>query len=150
VGLLSDLRITIRDIAPPGMASSYQPRFQDSELEVFARNALMELNVWAATAYTIAQLDSALSGSNPSTIESAIYQLTLLLAQIHVIEADASSPDDYVKYMTQDTTVDPGDASLRVSRLLKSLQERFEKLLNHWIGVEHGRWLWTEAGESEF
>lgn len=150
MGLLADLRVVIRDLAPPGMASAYQPRFQDSELEVFTRNSLMELNVWAATAYTISQLDTALSGSNPSMIESAMYQLTLLLAHIRIVEADATRPDDYVKYMTQDTTIDPGDASLRVSRLLKTLQERFEKQLNHWIGVEHGRWLWADAGESEF
>lgn len=142
MGLSSDLRVRIRDYAAPSMDSDFQQRFDDTQLDVFLRDALNELNRWANSNHTVVSLDAALAGS-PSNEERGFYHLTQLLAQIRILEADATSPDDYVKFMTQDTTIDPGDASLRIKRLLDKLVKDFEKKLDHWIGVEHGRWLWV-------
>lgn len=151
MGLSDDLRVRIRDYAPPGMGSEFQPRFSNSDLDVFLRDALYELNRWAGTNHSITALDAAVIGSpppdpTPTQEEIAFYHLAGLLAHIRILEADASNPDDYVKYMTQDTTVDPGDASLRIARLLKTMRADFEKKLDHWIGVEHGRWMWASDG----
>lgn len=143
MGVVSDTRVVLRDTA----VDVTERRWSDPELTILVNLALMELNVRADTAFTLAVLDAAVLAT-PDSINQAVYNLAVQLAEIRAIEGEANDPDDFVKFVTQDTTVDPGDAGSRYMKLLTGKRERFEFSFRKQIGGDWGGWTGT-GPESE-
>lgn len=144
MGVVSDLRILLRDVS----VDPDERRYSDAELTVMANHALYELNVRADTIETIATLDAAIA-TTPTPTQMALYNLTAMLAEIRAIEGEANSPDDFVKFVTQDTTIDPGDAGSRYSKLLSGKRDRFELSFRKQIGGDWGGWAATGPEHEE-
>lgn len=139
MGLITDIRIAIRDTADPPAQ-----RFDDPALTSITENCVRAINIYAEWSYTIALLDAAIAGGTPSVDESTSYHLSYLLAQVKTLEAEASNPDDFVKISDQDTVIDPGDAGTRIAKILKLKQDAFLLALTKLVGLDHSKWMFVE------
>lgn len=145
MAMLGRLRNLIHDNSIDG-----ETHFSDSELNDILEVALIEVNIWAETSYAdITTLEAAYTASPSGTVQK-VYLMTLYYAQIKAIESDASAFGMYTKMVTQDATIDPGDAGTRLDKILKLLKHQFEERLKNWFGIMDGGLIWASAGETEF
>lgn len=138
------LRTIIRDTDVDPTAQ----RYSNAELDVFLANALNDISAYSGVMYTVAALEALVAGLTASQSELGHHQLMLMLADIKIVHAESSDVTDFVKFSTQDTVIDPGDAGTRLAKMLKSKQDAFLLALNKWIGIDNGTWSFAEAGET--
>lgn len=145
MAMIDDLRNLVHDNPVNGVT-----HFSNTQLDTFLDISLIDVNIWAETSYVnIAALETART-SSPSAIDQKVYLCTLLYTQIMALEADGSAFAQFVKSVTQDTTIDPGDAGTRLDKIIKQLKQQFEKRIEQWWGVMDGGLIWSSAGVTEF
>lgn len=145
MAMLDTLRHLVHDNPING-----ETHFSDGQLTAFLDVALIDVRIWSGTSYAdISALEAAMSAS-PSTLDQQVYMCTLLYAQILCAEADGTTFQQYVKMVTQDTAIDPGDAGSRIDKVIRQLKQSFEMRIKAWFGIQDGAMIWTAAGDTEF
>lgn len=143
MAVLSDVRIAIRD-------NGTDQRFTDAEVTSLITDALNDVNVWAGTTWSYADLNDIATSGVPLTI----YQLTMLTTRIKAVQSDLNDLDRYAKFVTQDVQYDPGNTQQQLTRVLWNLMNELEMKLKKWIGLDDGAVMQHTGeligGESDF
>jgi hypothetical protein len=96
-------------------------------------DAMQELNVWADTTWTVADLDVV-----PCLVPLSHQQIFMLVVKIRVIDAELSNTDKATKLITQDAQIDASSATSRLNRTKMLLEQELERKLVYWLGIKHG------------
>lgn len=124
---ITDLRSLMYDTGATGRPK----RFTDADLIVYGNIAVDDLNSWTENTYLFADID------DPLLVPIKFRTLALGLSAILGIEADRSSAAQRMKFVTQDTQVDPG-SGFGLTTYLKQLEDRWMLRLKKWYGIDHG------------
>jgi len=111
MAVLADSRAAINDTTQPY-------RISDATLNLLITEALNDVNVWAGTAFTTANLDAA-----PSPVPLSVRQVTMLNVRVKVLLSDISDPARYAKFVTQDTQYDNSEVQKTLQKVLWNLQK---------------------------
>lgn len=108
------------------------PRFSDADLNVIMDDAMMELNVWAESTYTVADLETA------GLVPLSHHQIFYILVKIRVVSSEIANVDKSMKFITQDTQIDGSGAASKLNRTLVLLQKELDHKLTWFLGIKKG------------
>lgn len=117
-------------------------RITNDELVEIMGSAMMELNVWANTAWSVGQLDDV-----PCLVPLSHQQIFYLIVKILVVDAEIANIDKGLKFVTQDVQLDASSAVTRLNRTKMLLAQELDKKLTYWLGIQAGAAM-KHTGES--
>lgn len=124
VDFRAKLRALLRDTVSPYA-------WGDNELDGLIEVAVDDLNAWLDTTYDATNLDP-----DATTIPIKFQTLVLWAAELAAIIANRARASLKLKFVTQDTTVDPGSAAHALNNHIKDLNEKFMLRLRKWYGID--------------
>jgi hypothetical protein len=122
---LDQLRALIQDAETPY-------RVSDPTLTAIMADAMMEVNVWGKTTYSVADLDVA------DLVPLSHHQVFYLVCKIRLVDADIANVDRGLKFITQDVQLDSSSATDKLTWMKKLLEAELDKKLTYWFGIKHG------------
>ena len=109
------------------------PRITNDTLVAIMGSAMMEVNVWADTAWSVGQMDDV-----PCLVPLTQQQIFYLVVKLLVIDSTLANADSGLKFVTQDVQLDASSGVQRLNRTRQLLVQELDKKLTYWIGIKSG------------
>jgi hypothetical protein len=117
-------------------------RFTDEDLEALMTDAMNDLNVWANTTWTIADLDT-----DPTPVPLSHQQIFYVMVKIRVVDSELTNLNSGIKMVTQDVQLDTSGSVARLNRTKLLLEQELDKKLTYWLGIKSGA-IGTHVGDQ--